>query len=138
VLDELIPTAWHRIKQYANNPIEADHGRLKHRLRPMRGLRTDRTGQVTWCRNTSTSTALARSPRATRIINCSTWRRTTYPKDRIMTSSMPSVADPAADKSHVSPDDRVSERYRHADDPGLVPTVKSVPPSQRPGVLGPC
>ncbi len=26
--------------------IEADHSRLKHRLRPMRGLRTDRTAQV--------------------------------------------------------------------------------------------
>ncbi|MCW2632607.1 MAG: Integrase catalytic region, partial [Pseudonocardia sp.] len=28
------------------NPIEADHSRLKHRLRPMRGLQTDRTAQV--------------------------------------------------------------------------------------------
>jgi len=25
-----------------NKPIEADHGQLKHRLRPMRGLQTDR------------------------------------------------------------------------------------------------
>jgi len=46
VLDELIPSAWHHVEQYANNPIEADHSRLKHRLRPMRGLRTDRTAQV--------------------------------------------------------------------------------------------
>ncbi|MEV0570084.1 DDE-type integrase/transposase/recombinase, partial [Dactylosporangium sp. NPDC050588] len=46
VLDELIPSAWHHVEQYANNPIEADHGRLKHRLRPMRGLRTDKTAQV--------------------------------------------------------------------------------------------
>jgi transposase-like protein len=46
VLDELIPQAWHHIEQYANNPIEADHGRLKHWLRPMRGLRTDRTAAV--------------------------------------------------------------------------------------------
>jgi transposase-like protein len=38
VLDELIPRAWRHVEQYANNPIEADHGRLKHRLRPMRGL----------------------------------------------------------------------------------------------------
>ncbi len=30
----------------ANNPIEADHGQLKHRLRPMRGLRTDQSAQV--------------------------------------------------------------------------------------------
>ena len=46
VLDELIPSAWHHVEQYANNPIEADHSRLKHRLRPMRGLRTDKTAQV--------------------------------------------------------------------------------------------
>jgi transposase-like protein len=46
VLDELIPAAWHHVEQYANNPIEADHSQLKHRLRPMRGLRTDRTAQV--------------------------------------------------------------------------------------------
>ena len=37
---------WHHVEQYANNPIEADHGRLKHRLRPMRGLRTGKTAQV--------------------------------------------------------------------------------------------
>jgi transposase-like protein len=46
VLDELIPQAWHHVEQYANNPIEADHSQLKHRLRPMRGLRTDNTAQV--------------------------------------------------------------------------------------------
>ena len=46
VLDELVPTAWHHIEQYANNPIEADHGQFKRRLRPMRGLQTDRTAQV--------------------------------------------------------------------------------------------
>jgi IS6 family transposase len=39
VLDELIPSALHTVGQYANNPIEADHGRLKARLRPMRGLK---------------------------------------------------------------------------------------------------
>jgi transposase-like protein len=46
VLDALIPSAWHHVEQYANNPIEADHGRLKHRLRSMRGLRTDTTAQI--------------------------------------------------------------------------------------------
>src|SRR4051794_19986795 len=46
VLDELIPSAWHHVERYANNRIEADHGQLKHRLRPIRGLRTDRTGAV--------------------------------------------------------------------------------------------
>ena len=46
VLDELVPWAWHHVERHANNPIEADHSRLKHRLRSMRGLQTDRTAQV--------------------------------------------------------------------------------------------
>jgi transposase-like protein len=46
VLEELVPAAWHHVEQYANNPIEADHGQRKRRLRPMRGLQTDRTAQV--------------------------------------------------------------------------------------------
>jgi transposase-like protein len=46
VLDDLMPAAWHHVEQYANNPIEADHGQLKRRLRPMRGLKTDQTAQV--------------------------------------------------------------------------------------------
>jgi transposase-like protein len=46
VLEELVPAAWHHVEQYANNPIEADHGQLKRRLRPMRGPQTDRTAQV--------------------------------------------------------------------------------------------
>ena len=32
--------------QYANNRVENGHGRLKARLRPMRGLQTDRTASV--------------------------------------------------------------------------------------------
>ena len=27
VLDELIPSALHTVERYANNPVEADHGR---------------------------------------------------------------------------------------------------------------
>jgi IS6 family transposase len=34
------------VEQYANNRIEAEHGQLKRRLRPMRGLQTDQTAQV--------------------------------------------------------------------------------------------
>jgi transposase-like protein len=41
VLDELVPAARHNVEQYANNPIEADHGQLKRRLKPMRGLQTE-------------------------------------------------------------------------------------------------
>jgi transposase, IS6 family len=46
VLDELVPAVGHRTEQYANNHIEADHGRLKARLRPMRGLNQDRSARV--------------------------------------------------------------------------------------------
>jgi transposase, IS6 family len=43
-LTELLPFALHDTTQYANNRIEADHGRLKARLRP--GLKRDRTASV--------------------------------------------------------------------------------------------
>ena len=46
VIEELIPAACHVTEQYANNPIEADHGRLKARLRPMRGLKQFRSVRV--------------------------------------------------------------------------------------------
>ncbi len=40
MLDELVRPRGTHVKRYENNRIEADHGRLKHRLR------TDRTAQV--------------------------------------------------------------------------------------------
>ena len=43
VPDELVLSALHAVGQYANNPIEADHGRLKARPGPMRRL--NRTAQ---------------------------------------------------------------------------------------------
>ena len=46
VVDEVIPGAFHNTEQYANNRIESDHGRLKARLRPMRGLKRDHTARV--------------------------------------------------------------------------------------------
>jgi IS6 family transposase len=46
VLDELLPSACHVMEQYANNPVEADHGRLKTRLWPMRGLKRLRSTRV--------------------------------------------------------------------------------------------
>ncbi len=36
----------HNTEQYANNRVEADHGRLKAKLRPMRGLKTFRSAQI--------------------------------------------------------------------------------------------
>ncbi len=46
VIEELLPAAVHDNTQYANNRVEADHGRLKARLRPMRGLKRTRTASV--------------------------------------------------------------------------------------------
>jgi transposase-like protein len=46
VIEEQIPKAFHNTEQYANNHVECDHGRLKSRLRLMRGLKTERTASV--------------------------------------------------------------------------------------------
>jgi transposase-like protein len=45
-LEVLLPGAWHRTDRYGNNRLEADHGRLKARLRPMRGLKQDRSARI--------------------------------------------------------------------------------------------
>jgi transposase-like protein len=45
-IDDLMPAAFHNTEQFANNRIECDHGRLKARLRPMRGLKRDHTARV--------------------------------------------------------------------------------------------
>jgi transposase, IS6 family len=44
VPEDLLPAAWCRADRYANNRIEADHGRLKARL--MGGLNQDRSVSV--------------------------------------------------------------------------------------------
>jgi transposase len=44
--EELLPAAWHHTDRYANNRVECDHGRLKAPLRPMRGLKQDRSARV--------------------------------------------------------------------------------------------
>jgi IS6 family transposase len=46
VIDEIVPDAFQNTEQYANNRVECDHGRLKARLRPMRGLKQDGTARV--------------------------------------------------------------------------------------------
>ena len=46
VIEERVPAAFHSTGQYESNRCEPDHGRLKARLRPMRGLKTDRTASV--------------------------------------------------------------------------------------------
>jgi transposase-like protein len=46
VIEELLPAAWHHTDRYANNQLEADHGRLKARLRLMRGLKQDHSARI--------------------------------------------------------------------------------------------
>jgi IS6 family transposase len=46
VLEDLLLAAWHRTDRYANHRVECDHGRLKARLGPMRGLKQDRSARV--------------------------------------------------------------------------------------------
>ena len=46
VIGKLLPNVDHNTEQYANNRVECDHGRLKSRVRPMRGLKTDRGVRV--------------------------------------------------------------------------------------------
>lgn len=43
VIEEFAPQARHVFEQCPNNIVEADHRRLKARLRPMRGLKTSRS-----------------------------------------------------------------------------------------------
>src|SRR5450759_783116 len=43
---ELLPVVPHAARQYANNRVEADHGRLKASLRPMRDLKRHPTASV--------------------------------------------------------------------------------------------
>ena len=45
-IEDLMPAVWHNTEQYANNRVECDHGRLKARLRPMRGLKRDRAASM--------------------------------------------------------------------------------------------
>jgi IS6 family transposase len=46
VLEHFVLRARHVLDRYANNAIEADHARLKARLRPMRGLKRIRSART--------------------------------------------------------------------------------------------
>lgn len=83
VLDEQLPAALHVVERYANNPIEADHSRLKARLRPMRvdysdcGLRKRSPLDTRSCRTCGAATT--RLPPTTRIRTSSARRSTNWP-----------------------------------------------------------
>ncbi len=46
MIEDLVPAAMHNTGPYQNNRVECDHGRLKARLMPVRGLKTHRTASV--------------------------------------------------------------------------------------------
>ena len=46
IVEDMLPDALHSTMKYLNNRIEADHGRLKARLRPMRGIKKDRSLRI--------------------------------------------------------------------------------------------
>ncbi|ABD11154.1 transposase [Frankia casuarinae] len=63
VLDEQLPAAPHIDDQYANNPIEADHGRITARLQPMRSPRgTERVSLVKLAGDLQVDHPVARRP----------------------------------------------------------------------------
>jgi transposase-like protein len=70
VLDQLLPAAFHDTELHANNLLETDHGRLKARLRPMRGLKRDRTA-----RSSSPATPSSRTSAGASTISVPTNRR---------------------------------------------------------------
>ena len=78
VIEDLIPVAFHNTGQYENNRCECDHGRLKARLRPMRGLKTDRpTGpraSSSEGTRSSRTSAAATTSWGSKCRRCSGWR----------------------------------------------------------------
>jgi transposase, IS6 family len=42
VIDDPVPAARHVLERYSNNCVGTDHGRLKARLQPMRGMKTSK------------------------------------------------------------------------------------------------
>ncbi len=91
VLDELILSALHVTERYANNRVEADHGRLKARLRPMRGLKRDRSARILLpgprsCRTSAAATT--NSPPASPPATASAWLSTSsrWPSERLTAS----------------------------------------------------
>jgi transposase-like protein len=71
VLDDLLAATWHRTERYANNRVEADHGRLKARLGPMQGRKQEPSTSIVIAghafvqnlrRDTTNSRSTSRSP----------------------------------------------------------------------------
>jgi IS6 family transposase len=90
VIEELLPGTFHNTEQYANNRIEADHGRLKAWLRPMRGLKRDHTARSAVTRSCRTSAAATTNSDATPDLTDASRPRSTNspePSERTSTAS---------------------------------------------------
>ena len=46
IVEDMLPVARHVTVRHVNNRVEADHGWLKARLRPMRAMKTDRSPRI--------------------------------------------------------------------------------------------
>lgn len=69
-----MPAALDSTGKYQNNRVECDHGRLKARLRPMRGLKTHRTAESSFGATRSSRTYAATSTSSPSTPNrCSGW-----------------------------------------------------------------
>ena len=116
VLDELIPSALHTVERYANNPVETDHGRLKARLRPMRGIKRHRSARIL-----ATGHAFAQNLRRGHY-ELATRRRRPPPAPRRLR--------PARDGHLISPSSR-SVRYAHAHRSANATLPAGQPPGSR-------
>jgi transposase, IS6 family len=70
VVEEAAPAARHVTERHANNAIEADHGRLNARLRPMRGLKRMRQRAPSPPGTRSCRTCAAGTTRSPRTCGC--------------------------------------------------------------------
>src|SRR5262249_58323063 len=105
VVDELAPAARHVAEQYENNAIESDHGRLKARLRPMRGLKrlASRLGATEDILTAAASAAICSGPAGDReakvgeaeVEGWSACRSACWPPVRFSPCQRPSAARPA-------------------------------------------
>jgi hypothetical protein len=107
VLDKLLPTAQHITDRFASSRVEADHGRLNARLRPMRGLKKDRSARTiavghAFVQNVRrahyelAADAPMRHPRGCRI-------RRTHPRDLINRPPWPAYACPRSQTTQRCP-----------------------------------
>jgi transposase-like protein len=145
VLDELVPSAWHHVEQYANNPIEADHGRLKHRLRPMRGLRTDRTAQTVIADTPSCRTfaaATTNSPSTPRRQRGSPLRLPNSPRRSDLGQNFNTSADQTMQQSLLIAGERhlatvLAEYTRHYNSHRPQRSLGQQPPNPEPHIIDP-